>query len=470
MVLKVEPTLPNGIIPSPNVSASKHVIRKRLVEIRAENSSSTFSYDGTQEIVFDVNSPSDFWECQNSYVRLNFKGQVLNDGSLATSGYLAEGGVHSLFRSVVIETTSGVLLQRIDRYNKLYAIMAQATMSPDYIDNGLFMTGDSTSMLAGARVAFAQNTDITLTFQPFVPLLQIQSLPLMLIRGGLRIRFQLERPEFVFSQTAAISGTGLSAEYTISKPVYMCSFVQPDESLASQFLEMYNGQGLIYNYLSFKHFLDLIPAASTGISTTNMYPGVRSAKAVIARIQNHRAETASNIGTTDIELNTLTADSIAQGIGAGLVQLHYSSGSERFPTSRPMDLTTRDYGEAQMEAQRALNHVGMSIVGKRASYSEYGKWGNGPGSESGNVTVNGEDNLDAIRFFAAVHLSRDSSHWAGLDLSLNPLQGEYNFGSAYVEKNAAATAVTDKSRYIHQWVMYDTGMILSANDGIVVLS
>jgi len=572
MPLSIAPVLPSGVLPSQATSASKHVVRKRLVEVRSENASSTFSYDGTSEIIFSISSPSDFWDTANSYIRFKLTCTGKADDANDPSRYLAEGGAHALIRNMVLETSSGVQIARIDRYNKLAQILIQASTSCDYVDEALCIAGDSceyktevglgspiSSVVAQATYTDATNvlllatnaadakanielavgdlirvqtlkagvvgvnlvvvvginapnsiivsgmpagvdylagevTSLTkvvdysqgidpvrkvaantpgyvMCFQPLAPFLNIQHIPLMLIRGGLKIRLQLERPAFVLASDA-VAGDGVGYTnfgYNITDPVYMCSMIQPDESLSQQFLDKYNSEGLIYEYSGVKHYLETIPSSTTGTHATNLHVGVRSARTLLTKLQNLRAETVS-AAIADISKSTYTCDSIAQGLKMSLSEFHVSSGSERFPQARPVDCTDISNNELYIESQRAMGNVGISVIGKR-----YGAEGiaevDGRDKFGMQVSRTSEKEfVDSNRLFIAIELSRDPSHWSGLDLSLQPLLVETTFKTPYTLQNVDGTNGAASQRYLQNWVMYDCAMILSAAEGINILS
>lgn len=140
--LNILPMVPMGAIPSPVKSASKHIIRRRLAEQQPQSQTS-YSYATNSQLVFDINSPSDFIDFANSYLRFNLNCTLLNGSVNEPSKYLSEGGAHCLFRTLTIETASGTLLQRIDRYNKLYALLSQAGHSQSFVNTVLHRAGDS---------------------------------------------------------------------------------------------------------------------------------------------------------------------------------------------------------------------------------------------------------------------------------------------------------------------------------------
>lgn len=123
-------------------SSNKMILKRRLQEIQAD-ALTTYSYSTNQQITFSINSVSDLVDFANSYIRLKLTTALSNGGVAQSSRYLAEGGAHALFRSIEVRTASGVLLQRVDRYNKLYAMLSQHMHNKDYVNSVLMKSGDA---------------------------------------------------------------------------------------------------------------------------------------------------------------------------------------------------------------------------------------------------------------------------------------------------------------------------------------
>lgn len=139
--LIVQPTIPTGAISHSVSSASKHIIKSNLQRYYPE-SQTDYSPQSNSELVFHISSPSDMWDPTQSYVRFKLTASLTNTADDFTR-YLSEGGVHSLFQRVEIFTRAGVLIERIDEYNKLYALMSSATMDRDFVDQSCHDEADS---------------------------------------------------------------------------------------------------------------------------------------------------------------------------------------------------------------------------------------------------------------------------------------------------------------------------------------
>lgn len=117
-------------------STSKHVIRRRQVEILPlENTS--FAYSSNDSIKFNISSSTELLDGMNSYIKM----------TLTCTGpdtrVLDVGGAHALFREIELRTQNGTLIQRYDRYNRWYAMMSSATHSPQHVEVVEAAAGDS---------------------------------------------------------------------------------------------------------------------------------------------------------------------------------------------------------------------------------------------------------------------------------------------------------------------------------------
>lgn len=558
--VEIKPSVPLEAIYPSLTSSSKHIVSRRLQEIRPV-ANVAFSYSTNNQIEFNITSPKDFFDAMNSYVRMDVTCSLNNGGSDATRKYLAEGGAHSLFRTLEIYTGSGTLVQRIDRYNKFYQIMSQALHSQDYVDSQLSRALDSveaipeepevisdityvaaeanydhtggaaeqllvlasTALSAKAkseiqvgdllrvetavlnytcrvltivdelsvtveglpasdiaaaailniqkikaprkvdpmRKVAANTSSIVACFQPMAPFLNIQEwIPIFLFQGGLRMVFTLERPEFVLScPQEPILGTGYSgADVSVANPVFMTSFVSVDDNLMSDVMDKYKSSGLSIPFLSIDHYLDIQAGGGVGTYVSQLNANARSARYVLTKIQNSRAETVSS-ATANSGKSTFTCDSVAQGLKAGLSSYLVSSGSERFPTSKPIDTTDVSNNEVLLEFERATSSMGKSHRFKAVQWHERSSFVN---------EYEATEIADSQRLVLGSDLARYSSPFAGLDLSLNPIRVEMEFDAQYqlTDKDGSSNAA-NADRYFHHFLVSDALVSISQN-GVAV--
>ena len=316
---------------------------------------------------------------------------------------------------------------------------------------------------ARKRVA---NTDASLVaFQPLVPFLQMSEwIPLFLIRGGLRISLDLDRPEFCLSAPRE-PGSGFTATNVIMENCYYVSkMITPDESLAQQYLQAYRGAGLHYSMLGYKHFLNNIPSGSTGTRTIRVDPGVRSARHYLGRIQNVRAETVTASNATGGQ-STWTVDCAAQGLKANLIEFQCEIGSERYPQSRPIKTDSVDNNEMLVELQHAFQSIGAPLQLHRFKQSQWAAVADQYRSFEDGLSVG---KADSSRLILAANFSRDTSPFAGVDCLLNPLHILPNFSAGSVVTNMAGTSPANTALYLHSFIGHDVTVSLSADQGILI--
>ena len=316
------------------------------------------------------------------------------------------------------------------------------------------------------RKLAANTANYNVAIQPWAPFLQMDNwFPLFLVRGGLRITLTLERPEYVIAAPIEPAGVGFAAaNVTVTNPVWVCSMVTPDESLSQQYLDMYKSSGIAYNFLGYRHYLDIQSSGGTGNHVSQLNANVRSAKHVLCRIQNLRAETVTG-ATVDSGLSTYCNDSIAQGLKAHLQEYQFQAGSERFPQARPIDCTSIDNSEAYGELERVFQHMGSVVHGKRmhpVQWQERSHYVN---------EYEATQAADSQRLIISAELGRDSTPWSGLDLSLNNLQAELTFDAQYqVSDKDGSSNQANAARYLHYFLGYDSSLVLSSSGGAVIFS
>lgn len=463
-MISIKPHVPSSTIVPEVSSSSKHVIKSRFVEIPASINGS-YSFSTNSRITVDINSPTDFIDFTQSYLRFDMTCSMLNNGSDEPSRYLSEGGAHCLFRTVEITTAGGVRIQRIENYNRFNAIMSTLTQSRDWVKHAQHREGDSDDINSiDSRTYYANTADAKVCLQLNAPFFSMPEwVPLFLIRGGLRLNMDMERPEFCLASNAVPAGTGFSGVDVVLKNVkFVCKMIQPDESLAQSYLAQYKGEGIVYSFLNY-NFHSFVDAGNAGFESHKITSGVRSARHFLARIQDSRAQTVSG-AAVDAGKSTFTADSIAQGRKAGLEEFQLESGSERYPLAGPLICSSTDNSELWISAQDAVGVQG-SLLSQPRCLPEQWREQVHTYADLDQGRQNGK--LESDRLVLAVDLSRDASPYAGLDLSLNSLQCNVKYDAVFenVDYATGANAVTEK-RYLITFVGYDSSLLLSEQAGV----
>ena len=75
--------------------------------------------------------------------------------------------------------------------------------------------------------------------------------------------------------------------------------------------------------------------------------------------------------------------------------------------------------------------------------------------------------VDSQRLVLGADLARHASPFSGLDLSLNPLRVELEFGSQYQLTDKNGENAVNADRYIHSWLVSD-GLVNISKMGTVV--
>ena len=559
-MFKLSGSIPQGSIMAPITTSDKFILSQKNVEVPSHINGS-YSYTGNSRIEFDLNSPSDFINFQESYFRCDLSTDLSFEGADCTSRYLSEGGINSLFREVRLETQGGVLIDRIIRYNKFYSMMSGILHSKEFVDTHLQASGDSVDiqpkgkglsvfktssgssfaydhtggaaerLLTGtgsdflnqvnvgdivllidndgtnytvsvsavlsattltidgvgtadftadsmyivkpdegvepARNRVAKTDNSVVTCQLLLPFMQMEQwFPLFLVRSGLRLVIELERPEFVLAAPTDVVSSGFTgASYSISKATYVAKFIKPSEALAQQYVQMYKQQGLSYHIISYEHRMNVVSAGSVGVQNLRLQVNGRSARHLLSFIQDERAETVTS-ATVNSGKSTFTCDSVAQKIKANLAEWQVEVGSERYPQSSPMDVTSVDNAEILTELEKTMGIYGLGVTSHRWSPSEWvevqSKY-----KEFEQGAYDGK--ADSTRLILPANFSRDDSPWSGIDVTLHSINVLPNFDAAYQLSDMDGSNGVDKPLYVHSFVGLDKVIMLSESGGLTTL-
>lgn len=131
----------NALFPMALGSTSKHITARREVQF-LPTEQTTFAFGGNQQIIFNISSATEFMNGNDSYLTFNLQ---TSSNAAYTKKSLNVGGAHALFRNVEIRMQNGQLIERIERYNKNYAVVSMANHSRDHIEWIEHTAGDSVS-------------------------------------------------------------------------------------------------------------------------------------------------------------------------------------------------------------------------------------------------------------------------------------------------------------------------------------
>ena len=555
MSLNLKPKLPSKAVVEPIMTADRSILSVRNAEVPSQING-TYSYSTNSRIEFDLNSPSEFIDFANSYMRFNLSTTLNLEGSDCSAKYLAEGGAHALFREVRLETQSGTLIDRIQRYNKFYSTMSSIFHPKDFVDSHLQQAGDSVdveckgdsqpnykplggtafTIAAGgadltatgaadfinevdigdllyfvdddgvtisAKVsAIASATALTLAlgvagtynsayvvkadagYDParkrvantsgsqlccklLLPFFQRDEyFPLFLVRSGLKVIIELERPEYVLCAPKNVISTGFSgADYSLSNVNFVAPFVQPADTLREAYISMFKQSGITMSLISYEHRLNNVSAGNVGTQNLRMNVNARSVKHLLTFVQDPRAETVRS-ATENAGKSTYTADCISQRLKAGITKWQVEIGSHRYPQSSPMDVQSGDNSELLAELEKTLSIYDVSTSHRWKPY----EWVDVavPYKPFEQGATNGKNSATKVIFPA--DFSRDSSPFSGVDATLHSINVQPEIGTAYQLTDMDGTSNPVNSElFVHSFIGLDKIVILSESGGITTL-
>lgn len=349
--------------------------------------------------------------------------------------------------------------------------------------------------------------------QPFHPILMSTIWwPLFLIRGGLRITLDLERPDYVFvtGNMGVISGWN----YTINNPVFVADMIQPTQTLTNMYVDLYADNKLNYHMVGFVQQTDSQASAPAGSFSTRLFPSVRSAIYYIAAIQDNRhwntvGVVASGGTPYDPGFDPAYVDSLAAGMINYCSTFQIDIGTERFPLNRPLQIDDGNdaysfgtMAEMYLQMEYCLNTLGKSNAGKCISKDTFtGLVQKGEalwapmqsgisGMAAGLYTYNtaaattnyaGPSSYyagirDALRFYFCVPLFRHSSPFCGINVKDNAVQPNFVFSAAALQyawgtnttqpTTFAAWVSAASTRYIVQFIAYDSAISIG-REGLI---
>lgn len=412
-------------------------------------------------------------------ILVNNTGAVTGVGSKFTSElvkgdliYIAvEGGfsVWGLVESIASDTS-----MNISKYDDVTGFdLSASDPAPFYkmrLNNNIFENEDAKSNnlnRAIRNIAATQTSDnkYQITMQLNLNFFKsIEAFPLFLLKGGLRLRLILEQPEYVLcfpSQLENSLPVITSVDYKITNPVMVCDMMTPHPTLAQSYKDMYDRDGLHYPLLNYNY--ELYSGNQNTISQ-NIKVSKRSIKFILFKIQDKRSETitAKNVNSGK---NTLSCDSIAQGLKAKLKRYELSIGSLRFPLQKPVDLENDvSNSEPLIELNRIKQDTGSFISHKRWKAIDF--------QDRVNRLREFEstDKPDAQRLVLGADMSRDNTPFSGISSDYNMIKVDMEFSDSYkiFDTVGDSTGVVS-DRYIHFFIYYDSLVTLNRDNGLVVL-
>lgn len=492
-------------------SGSEFVKSRRMVEILPDSQSS-YGSNGNYRATFNIGSSgAEFLDSLNSYFKCDLVVTTPADGTYAVRAHLDEGGIHSLIKSITIQTRNGTRIEHIDNYNKLYALMRNYTMSknhvdsvqshecgdsmafrpyldPDYlyqdaaairpVDEEEFIllpqfTHDSTpatnsaninasfrSPLAvlnkPARLECANGSSHKLSFKllsDFLSHMKYLPLPMM---NQLQIVFEFERADLGLFLTKRAVATGIALHgivsgdaltYSINNFRYVASMVEMSDVVLSEYEKAYNGPGISIPFQSHRAFRNTLTGTA---GSFEIQFGVNSARYLLITLMANHSFTESTQARSWHSNSWFLKDK--------LKNYRVQSGGKVFPANSPIDCETDYAAEAFTQTMIALNQHQNLLSDTSIKRWELNKNNvsliSMAEAEADTTSV---EITDATKFAVGVDLT-DIDGFSGVNTTGNNLVVDLNFtdGPETYGRNALS------------YICYDVVMTLSRDFGVVV--
>jgi hypothetical protein len=262
-------------------------------------------------------------------------------------------------------------------------------------------------------------------------------IPLMFLRN-LQIEIELENPNYCM--VAGCAGAGMVMNYTVSNPRFVGTLITPSEAVKKQYLDMFNGAGIPFQYISaLSNVRNISPATAISFQVP---ASCRSARAMLM------AKYYSNSDSVDATY-TPNYQSISTTVKDGATYYQFRIGSNQYPS----------YGRANTQGAsngEALSHV-MMALGKFNQEEKCCsmKWNNYLAINNvADVASAGAFIANESRRFVVGELLAKGGTYTGLDVSNNQIL--FDIDSTGVQP-----------LYMRSYILYDK-LLLIKSDGISV--
>jgi hypothetical protein len=510
-------TAPSGMVIPKMVSTSKHIVKNVRYHRIPADANVSYSYSTNNRISFTIASTDSFWDPSESFLQFEYTTDAITDSALlrgtvtaanplSLSGSWSKGGAHCAIRSITIETQSGVLIEHINEYGRLFGLLSASTQSRQYVDLIGSRYHDSTHQYwegDGLTYEDVKATDVNATSIGGVgwgPVLQFQNavnaaaqanirggnplrrsarayagvngasaqqvclkletgflnlsfVPLQYIRQGIRIHLDLQNPELALVLGSQPTATTTRLLYTITNPIMHCRFVMPDASIKQQYDKALQNGMLNFEFDSFA-YSGYQHNGAVGTVQYTIPVSKRSVKNVFVVAQNRRANaqsvTADAYSSSNYDMNTF--------IRGNITSYRFQHASDFYP-SLPITIASGGTSISNASALEAL----LQCFGK--STSLYDKVRFKP-SEWNSLSSDSGNNDECQSLIMSFPLARDlGSEFTGLDTAnSNQLIVEVVCSGTQYRINAV-----NENIYFHNFVQYNN--ILSITPlGVVIRS
>lgn len=260
-----------------------------------------------------------------------------------------------------------------------------------------------------------------LSFFKYFPLPYIQSI------GPLEIEFEFVDPRLsICLRDSAEAAATNKIGYLISKPRFVAMMVEPSNKVRDIHDQLFNGNGLWFPYVNYRHYQNRISASSTD-ETFTFQTNLSSARHVFSVITSQANDDAATTATQAVKSQSTFYRS-------QLNYFRFQSGSLQFPDYGNCVTSDIWASDAWAQLMLAFNIKDNTVHRSRIRPFDW-------------------QSTTSEKFIIATPLAKDDSMWTGVSLKNNFLELSLN-------KAAVATAYN-----AHSYIGYDCALVISKQSG-----
>lgn len=262
-----------------------------------------------------------------------------------------------------------------------------------------------------------------LSYFKYFPLPYIQNI------APLEIEFEFVQPQLALVlRDANSAAAGNKFGYLISKPRFVAMMVEPSNKVRETHDMLFNGNGLWFPYVNYRHFQNRLANTDTE-ATFTFQTNISSARHVLSVITTQANDDAS----TDA---TQAAKSQSTFYRSSLNYFRFQSGSLQFPDYGNVQCGSAFASEAWSQLLLAFNIKENTVHKSRIEPYEW-------------------QSTSSDKFIIGTSLNKDDSQWTGASL-------KNNFLELTLSKALVAVAYN-----VHSFIGYDAALVISKSACLV---
>lgn len=260
-----------------------------------------------------------------------------------------------------------------------------------------------------------------LSFLKYFPLPYIQNI------APLEIEFEFIQPQLAITlRDTASAAADNKLGYLISRPRWVAMLVEPSNKVREMHDMLYEGNGLWFPYLNYRHFQNRMAANDTD-NTFTFQTNVSSARHIFSVITSQANDDSATTATQAVKSQSTFYRS-------QLNYFRFQSGSLQFPDYGNCITSDVWASEAWAQLMLAFNIKENTVHKSRIRPYEW-------------------QSTTSEKFIIATPLAKDETLWTGVAL-------KNNFLEMITNKAAVATAYN-----IHSYLGYDCALVVSKQSG-----